>query len=55
MVLDLALGEREGISLLRLIAASPADPIVIVISRLGSRVRAASIRLACVSRAPCGN
>lgn len=29
IVLDLSLGEREGISLLRLIAASPADPVVI--------------------------
>jgi hypothetical protein len=45
-VLDLALGEGEGISLLRLIAASPADPMAIVISRLDSRVRAASIQFA---------
>jgi EAL domain-containing protein (putative c-di-GMP-specific phosphodiesterase class I)/CheY-like chemotaxis protein len=46
IVLDLALGEREGISLLRLIAASPADPIVVFISHLDNRVRAASMRFA---------
>jgi EAL domain-containing protein (putative c-di-GMP-specific phosphodiesterase class I) len=46
IVLDLSLGEREGISLLRLIAASPADPVVIFITRLDDRVRAASIRYA---------
>jgi CheY-like chemotaxis protein len=46
IILDLSLGAREGISLLRLIAASPADPVVIFITRLDDRVRAASIRLA---------
>lgn len=46
IVLDLSLGEREGISLLRLIAANPADPMVIFISRLDDRVRGASTRLA---------
>ncbi len=46
IVLDLSLGEREGISLLHLIATQPADPIVIFISRLDDRVRAASIRFA---------
>jgi EAL domain-containing protein (putative c-di-GMP-specific phosphodiesterase class I)/CheY-like chemotaxis protein len=46
LVLDLSLGEREGISLLRLIAAGPADPVVVFISRLDDRVRAASIRFA---------
>ena len=46
IVLDLSLGEREGISLLRLIAASPGDPVVIFITRLDDRVRAASIRYA---------
>jgi len=46
IILDLSLGEREGISLLRLIAASPNDPVVIFITRLDDRVRAASIRFA---------
>jgi DNA-binding response OmpR family regulator len=46
IVVDLSLGEHEGISLLRTIAASPADPVVIFISRLDDRVRAASIRFA---------
>jgi EAL domain-containing protein (putative c-di-GMP-specific phosphodiesterase class I) len=46
VVLDLSVSEREGISLLRLIASSNADPIVIFISHLDSRVRAASIRFA---------
>jgi EAL domain-containing protein (putative c-di-GMP-specific phosphodiesterase class I) len=46
VILDLSLGEREGISLLRLIAATPADPSIIFISRLDERVRAASMRLA---------
>ena len=46
IVLDLSLGEQEGISLLRLIANSPADPVVVFISRLDERVRAASIRFA---------
>lgn len=44
IVLDLSLGAREGISLLRRIAAGPADPVVIFITRLDDRVRAASIR-----------
>lgn len=46
VVLDLSLGEREGISLLRLIAESPRDPIIIFVSHLDDRVRAASIRFA---------
>jgi DNA-binding response OmpR family regulator len=46
IVLDLSLGGREGISLLRLIAASPSDPIVVLMSRLDERVRAASTRFA---------
>ena len=46
IILDLSLGEREGISLLRLIAASPGDPVVIFVSHLDDRVRAASIRFA---------
>jgi EAL domain-containing protein (putative c-di-GMP-specific phosphodiesterase class I)/ActR/RegA family two-component response regulator len=46
VVLDLSLGGREGISLLRLIAASPSDPVVVLMSRLDERVRAASTRYA---------
>ena len=47
IVLDLALGgQEEGISLLRLIAASPSDPIVVLVSRLDQRVRAATARYA---------
>ncbi len=46
IILDLSLREREGISLLSLIAANPADPVVIFISRLDDRVRSASIRYA---------
>jgi EAL domain-containing protein (putative c-di-GMP-specific phosphodiesterase class I) len=46
IVLDLSLGEREGISLLRLIASGPGDPVVVFMTRLDDRVRAASIRLA---------
>jgi EAL domain-containing protein (putative c-di-GMP-specific phosphodiesterase class I) len=46
VVLDLSLGGREGISLLRLIATNPGDPIVILMSRLDDSVRAASTRFA---------
>jgi EAL domain-containing protein (putative c-di-GMP-specific phosphodiesterase class I)/ActR/RegA family two-component response regulator len=46
IVLDLALGGREGISLLRQIAACPSDPVVVLMSRLDGRVRAASTRYA---------
>jgi EAL domain-containing protein (putative c-di-GMP-specific phosphodiesterase class I)/ActR/RegA family two-component response regulator len=46
VVLDLSLGAQEGISLLRVIAESPADPVVIFITRRDERVRAASVRLA---------
>lgn len=46
IVLDLSLGGREGISLLRQIAACPSDPVVVLMSRLDERVRAASIRYA---------
>jgi DNA-binding response OmpR family regulator len=46
-VLGLSLGEREGISLLRLLfAAQPGGPVVIFNARLDDRVRAASIRFA---------
>ncbi len=46
IVLDLSLGAQEGIGLLRAIAAGTATPIVIFISRLDDRVRAASMRYA---------
>jgi EAL domain-containing protein (putative c-di-GMP-specific phosphodiesterase class I)/ActR/RegA family two-component response regulator len=46
IVLDLSLGGREGISLLRQIAASTSDPVVVLMSRLDDRVRAASTRYA---------
>lgn len=46
VILDLSLGGREGLSLLRLIAANPGDPVVILMSRLDERVRAASARYA---------
>ncbi|MBN8903526.1 MAG: EAL domain-containing response regulator, partial [Rhodospirillales bacterium] len=46
VVLDLSLGEAEGISLLQALRDSAGDPLVIFISRLDSRVRAASTRLA---------
>jgi EAL domain-containing protein (putative c-di-GMP-specific phosphodiesterase class I)/CheY-like chemotaxis protein len=46
IVLDLSLGGREGISLLRQVAACPSDPVVVLMSRLDDRVRAASIRYA---------
>lgn len=46
IVLDLSLGGQEGISLLRQIAASASDPVVVLMSRLDDRVRAASARYA---------
>jgi EAL domain-containing protein (putative c-di-GMP-specific phosphodiesterase class I)/ActR/RegA family two-component response regulator len=46
IVLDLALGETEGISLLPDLRAGGADPIVIFVSGMDDRVRAASARLA---------
>lgn len=46
VVLDLALGETEGISLLPGLRAAAADPIVIFVSGMDDRVRAASARLA---------
>jgi EAL domain-containing protein (putative c-di-GMP-specific phosphodiesterase class I)/AmiR/NasT family two-component response regulator len=46
IVLDLSLGAREGVSLLRLIAADANDPLVIFMSHLDQRIRAASIRFA---------
>lgn len=46
VVLDLSLGESEGISLLQALRASSSDPTLIFISRLDDRVRTASMRLA---------
>ncbi len=46
VVLDLSLGETEGISLLRALRDSQGDPVLIFISRLDERVRTASLRLA---------
>jgi EAL domain-containing protein (putative c-di-GMP-specific phosphodiesterase class I)/ActR/RegA family two-component response regulator len=46
VVLDLSLGESEGISLLQALRASGSDPLLIFISRLDDRVRTASMRLA---------
>jgi EAL domain-containing protein (putative c-di-GMP-specific phosphodiesterase class I)/ActR/RegA family two-component response regulator len=46
VVLDLSLGETEGISLLRAIRDGGSDPTIIFISRLDERVRTASVRLA---------
>jgi EAL domain-containing protein (putative c-di-GMP-specific phosphodiesterase class I)/ActR/RegA family two-component response regulator len=46
VVLDLSLGESEGISLLQALRAGASDPLLIFISRLDDRVRTASMRLA---------
>jgi len=46
IVLDLTLGGQEGIGLLRLIASNQDDPVVVFITRLDDRVRAASMRFA---------
>ncbi|MDR3537788.1 MAG: EAL domain-containing response regulator, partial [Acetobacteraceae bacterium] len=46
VVLDLSLGESEGISLLQALRAGGSDPTLIFISRLDDRVRTASMRLA---------
>lgn len=46
VLLDLSLGESEGISLLQAVRNSLSDPIVIFVSRLDERVRTASTRLA---------
>ena len=46
IVLDLSLGESEGVSLLQAIHASNSDPVLIFISRLDERVRGAAVRLA---------
>ena len=46
IVLDLALGESEGISLLRACRESSGDAVIVFISRLDERVRSAAVRLA---------
>ncbi|MGE0415796.1 MAG: EAL domain-containing protein [Acetobacteraceae bacterium] len=46
VLLDLSLGETEGISLLEAVRSSAGDPAVIFISGLDDRVRTASLRLA---------
>ena len=46
VVLDLSLGETEGISLLQALRGADCDPVLIFISRLDERVRNASVRLA---------
>ncbi len=46
VLLDLSLGESEGISLLQAVRDNVADPAVIFISALDQRVRSASTRLA---------
>ena len=46
VILDLSLGESEGISLLQSLRDAASDPILIFISRLDERVRTASVRLA---------
>jgi EAL domain-containing protein (putative c-di-GMP-specific phosphodiesterase class I)/ActR/RegA family two-component response regulator len=46
VVLDLSLGETEGISLLRALQNARGDPTLIFLSRLDERVISASLRLA---------
>jgi EAL domain-containing protein (putative c-di-GMP-specific phosphodiesterase class I) len=46
VVLDLSLGETEGISLFRALRDARSDPILIFLSRLDERVITASLRLA---------
>ena len=46
IILDLSLGQTEGISLLQVLRDSDSDPTLIFISRLDERVRSASVRLA---------
>jgi EAL domain-containing protein (putative c-di-GMP-specific phosphodiesterase class I)/ActR/RegA family two-component response regulator len=46
VILDLALGETEGISLLRALRDGESDPVLIFLSHLDQRVIAASLRLA---------
>lgn len=46
VLLDLSLGESDGISLLQAVRDSVSDPVVVIVSGLEDRVRAASFRLA---------
>src|SRR5580704_15805685 len=46
VVLDLSLGETEGISLFRALRDARSDPMLIFLSRLDERVITASLRLA---------
>ena len=46
VLLDLSLGEEDGISLLQALRDSLSDPAVVIISGLEDRVRSASFRLA---------
>ena len=46
VILDLSLGETEGISLLRAVRDSASEPVLIFLSRLDERVITASLRLA---------
>jgi EAL domain-containing protein (putative c-di-GMP-specific phosphodiesterase class I)/ActR/RegA family two-component response regulator len=46
IVLDLSLGETEGVSLLRAVRESGSDPVLIFVSHLDERVLTASVRLA---------
>ena len=46
IVLDLSLGAREGVSLLHTLRSNGADPLVVFISGMDTRVRTASCRLA---------
>src|SRR5258708_4168079 len=46
VILDLSLGEKEGVSLLRHFKSGPTCPFVIFLSGMDSRVKAASARIA---------
>ena len=46
ILLDLSLGESDGISLLQAVRDSVSDPVVVIVSGLEDRVRTASFRLA---------
>jgi EAL domain-containing protein (putative c-di-GMP-specific phosphodiesterase class I)/ActR/RegA family two-component response regulator len=46
IILDLSLGETEGISLLHSVREAEGDPILIFVSHLDERIIAASVRLA---------
>ena len=46
IVLDLSLGAREGVSLLHMLRGNGADPLVVLISGMDTRVLSASCRLA---------